>query len=114
MELYADYAGEAVARHLSAPARGDLGDPVGRAMLSALLGPGTGHAPDAAVLQGPGDGSRARERRPANQPASLDPTMSRFAGDIVNRLLSICSSLDSARGHRRRQARRRLGSGGDR
>jgi hypothetical protein len=98
MELYADYAGEAVAQHLSAPAGGDLGDPVGRAMLSALLGPGTGQGPDAAVLPGPGDGHGARERRPAHQPAALDDTMSRFAGDIVNRLFSIGLSLDSARG----------------
>jgi hypothetical protein len=97
MELYADYAGQAVARHLSAPAGGDLGDPVGRAMLSALLGPGTGQAPGAAVLSGPG-ANGDRERRPAHQPASLDDTMSRFAGDIVNRLFSIGLSLDCARG----------------
>jgi GAF domain-containing protein len=113
MELYADYAGEASAGHLSAPAGGDLGDPVGRAVLSALLGPGTGQAPDAAARPGPGDGHGARQRRPAHQPASLDETMSRFAGDIVHRLFSIGLSLDSAR-HRRRRARRRPGSGGDR
>jgi GAF domain len=98
MELYADYAGEALARHLSAPAGGDLGDPVGRAMLSALLGPGTGQAPDAAVRPGPGDGHGEPERRPAHQPASRDETMSQFAGDIVHRLFSIGLSLDSARG----------------
>jgi hypothetical protein len=98
MELYADYAGEALAGHLSAPAGGDLGDPVGRAMLSALLGPGTGHVPDAAALPAAGDGHSARERRPAHQPASLDQTMSQFAEDIVNRLFSIGLSLDRAQG----------------
>lgn len=98
MELYADYAGEALARHLSAPAGGDLGNPIGQAMISALLGPAKGHAPDAAVLSGPGDGHGDRERRPAHQPASLDETTSQFAGDIVNRLFSIGLSLDSARG----------------
>jgi GAF domain-containing protein len=98
MELYADYAGEALARHLSAPAGRDPGDPVGRAMLWALLGPGTGQAPAAAARTGPGDGTGASQRRPADQPASPDETMSRFAGDIVHRLFSIGLSLDGARG----------------
>jgi GAF domain-containing protein len=37
IELYADFAGEAVSRHLSASR--DPGDPVGRAVVSALLDP---------------------------------------------------------------------------
>ena len=39
MELYAGFAGEAVTRHLGRPSGEDPGDPVGRAMVSALLDP---------------------------------------------------------------------------
>ncbi len=39
MELYADFAGEAVTRHLGRPSGEDPADPVGRAMVSALLDP---------------------------------------------------------------------------
>jgi hypothetical protein len=37
MELYADFAGDAVARHLGMPSEHDPGDPVGRAVISARL-----------------------------------------------------------------------------
>ena len=39
MELYADFAGEAVTRHLGRPSGEDPADPVGGAMVSALLDP---------------------------------------------------------------------------
>lgn len=97
MELYADYAGEALARHLSAPAGEDLGNPIGRAMISALLDPGIGHPPDAAARSGPGGRPGGREHRPARQPASLDQAMTQFADGIVHRLLSAGLSLDSTR-----------------
>jgi len=43
IELYADFAGEAVSRHLGAARDpGDAGDPVGRAVVSALLDPSRG------------------------------------------------------------------------
>jgi hypothetical protein len=70
MELYADFAGQAIAGQLSLPG-GDLVDPVGRAMISALLGPG-----DVQV--------------------SREDKLSEFAGYVVNRLFSVGLSLDSA------------------
>jgi hypothetical protein len=39
MELYADFAGDAVTRHLGLPSGHDPGDPVGRAVISARLDP---------------------------------------------------------------------------
>jgi len=39
MELYADFAGEALTRHLGQVSDGDPPDPVGWAMVSALLDP---------------------------------------------------------------------------
>ena len=39
MELYADFAGDAVTRHLGLPSEHDPGDPVGRAVSSARLDP---------------------------------------------------------------------------
>ena len=99
MELYGDFAGEAVARHLGVPAGDGLGDPVGQAVISALLDPGDGHALHAAVRPGPADGRGAREGLPGHghQPESLEEVMSRFAGDVVNRLYSAGLSLESAR-----------------
>ena len=93
MDLYGDFAGEAVARHLGVPAGDGTGDPIGRAVISALLDPGDGHEPDVTVRPGHGDARGA----PAGQSASLEDTMSRFAGDIVNRLFSAGMSLESAR-----------------
>ena len=49
MELYADFAGEAVTRHLGPPARQDPLDPVGRAMISALLDPARGREENVSV-----------------------------------------------------------------
>ncbi len=97
MELYADFAGEAVARHLGAPAGDGPGDPIGRAVISALLDPGNGQAPDLTVRSGPADGPGGRGRLPVHRPASAEETMSWFAADIVNRLFSIGLSLESAR-----------------
>ncbi|HXZ75725.1 MAG TPA: GAF domain-containing protein [Streptosporangiaceae bacterium] len=99
MELYGDFAGEAVARHLSVPAGDGLGDPAGRAVISALPGPGDGHALDAAVRLGLADARGAREGLPGrgHQPESLEEAMSRFAGHVVNRLFSAGLSLESAR-----------------
>jgi len=71
MELYADFAGQAIASQLGLPG-GDLVDPVGRAMISALLDPGD--------VQVSGEDERTE-----------------FAGYVVNRLLSVGLSLDSAR-----------------
>ena len=98
MELYGDVAGDAVAGHLGVSPAGDgLDDPVGRAVIAALLDPGDGQGPGAAALSGledrPGDG----EGRPARQSSSLEDVMSRFAGDVVNRLFSAGLSLESAR-----------------
>ena len=99
MELYGDFAGEAVARRLGVPAGDGLGDPVGRAVISALLDPGDGHALDAAVRPGLADGQGTRKGLPrrGHQPDSLEEVMSRFAGDVVNRLYSAGLSLESAR-----------------
>jgi GAF domain len=96
MELYGDFAGEAVARHLGVPDGDGTGDPVAPAVITALLDPGNGQAADVTGLPGPGDAQDGREAQPAGRPASLEETMSRFAGDIVNRLFSAGMSLESA------------------
>jgi len=97
MQLYGDFAGEVLARQLGTPAGEDLEDPIGRAVLSALLAPGDGQASGLTVPPGPADRAGGRERPPAHRSASADDTMSRFAADIVHRLFSIGLSLDSAR-----------------
>jgi GAF domain len=97
IQLYGDFAGEVVARQLGTPAADDLDDPVGWAVLSALLSPGNGQAAGLTVPPGPADGPRGREQPPAHRSASADGTMSRFTADIVNRLFSIGLSLESAR-----------------
>ena len=97
MELYGDIAGEAVARHLGVPAGDHLGDQVGRAVISALLDPGNGRESNVTFLSRHADARGDREGRTAGQSASLEETMSRFAGDIVNRLFSAGLSLQSAR-----------------
>lgn len=71
MELYADFAGQAIAGRLGLPG-GDLVDPVGRAMISTLLDPG-----DAQV--------------------SAEDKLPEFVGYVVNRLFSVGLSLESAR-----------------
>jgi hypothetical protein len=96
MELYGDYAGEVLAGQLGPPAGNGLGDPVGRAVISALLDPCDGPPPDVTAPYGPGDG-RGGEHRPVHQSASVEDILSQFAGDIANRLLSVGLSLDSAR-----------------
>jgi GAF domain len=72
MELYADFAGEALTRHLGLVSGGDPPDPLGRAMVSALLDPArvpgsrrvgpvrvVGHGPDDRELRPPGRPTRA-------------------------------------------------------
>ena len=49
MELYADFAGEAVTRHLGPSARQDPVDPACRAMISALLDPARGREENVSV-----------------------------------------------------------------
>jgi len=93
MELYGDAAGEAIARCLGVPAGDGLGDPVGRAVIAALLDPGDGQPPDPVALAGPAD----REARLARQSASLEEVLSEFTAEVVNRLFSVGLSLESAR-----------------
>jgi hypothetical protein len=72
MRLYADFAGEALTRHLGQVSAGDPPDLVGRAMVSALLDPArvpgsrrvgpvrvVGHGPDDRELRPPGRPTRA-------------------------------------------------------
>jgi hypothetical protein len=92
MELYGDFAGEAVARRLGVPAD-DGGDPIGRAVISALLEPGDGQEPNVTALSVPGGGGGCS----VHQSASLEEKMPGLAGDIVARLFSVGLSLDSAR-----------------
>ena len=96
MELYGGFAGEALAWYLGAPAGDGPGAPISQAVISALLDPGITRPPDVTGLSRPGSGRGGRERRPADPPAPSDETLSRFAGDVVNRLFSIGLSLDSA------------------
>jgi GAF domain len=49
MELFADFAGEALTRHLGLVSGGDPPDPVGRAMVSALLDPARAGEADVSV-----------------------------------------------------------------
>jgi hypothetical protein len=93
MELYGDFAGEAVARHLGVPASDGPADAMGRAVISSLLEPGDSRGSSATGPPGPGgrDGGQAHLR------ASDDEVMSGFARDVVNRLFSAGLSLESAR-----------------
>ena len=63
MQLYGDFAGEVLARQLGTPAGEDLEDPIGRAVLSALLAPGDGQASGLTVPPGPA--------RPGRRPRTL-------------------------------------------
>ena len=49
MELYADFAGEALTRHLGRPSGDGPADPVGRAMVTALLDPARAWEADVSV-----------------------------------------------------------------
>jgi GAF domain-containing protein len=49
MELYADFAGEALTAHLGRPSGGGPADPVGRALVTALLDPAHVGEPDVSV-----------------------------------------------------------------
>lgn len=96
MELYGDVAGDAIARRLGIPAGDGLGDPVGPAVLAALLGPADGQAPDPAMLAG-GYAQGGDQGRPGHRRASLEDMMFQFAGEVVNRLFSVGLTLDGAR-----------------
>jgi hypothetical protein len=94
MVLLADVAGDAIAGRLDALSEG-LADPVGRAGIPALLGPRGGPGLGVTALPGPG-GWDSSELGLVPEAASLEDTMSHFAGYIVNRLFSVGLSLDSA------------------
>jgi hypothetical protein len=97
MELYADAAGEAIAAHLGGLDGEGAEDPVGRAVISALLDPEEGQALTVTGLSGPEDSGSGRGRPAAREAAPLEDTMSQFAEEIVNRLFSVGLSLESAR-----------------
>jgi hypothetical protein len=72
MELYGDFAGEAVRQRLGTSARPDAGAPVGQAVFSALLdhddGPnGNASVPFELWLMGRMTASLARRTRPASR-----------------------------------------------
>ena len=95
MELYADFAGQVIAGYLGAS--GDaVGDPIGRAMISALLDPGHRRVADVIALPGAGVGLGRRGHGPLRE-ASLEDMMPEFVGYVVNRLFSVGLSLESAR-----------------
>jgi hypothetical protein len=94
--LFADFVGQAIAWHLGTPGTDGLVDPVGRAMISALLGPGDGHLADEVALPGPDAGGGSRERGPIHVAPFAADTMAEFAAYIVNRLFSVGLSLESA------------------
>jgi hypothetical protein len=93
MELYGDFAGEAVARHLGLPASDVPADAIGRAVISSLLDPGD-HQETSMTAVSRLDG---HDNRHVLLPTSLDEVAFRFAGDVVNRLFSAGLSLESAR-----------------
>lgn len=97
MELFGDVAGEAIAQRLGVPAGDGLGNPVGRAVLAALLGPGEARAPDLAIVSGPADAPGARLGHPPLPTGSLEDVTSQLLGEVVHRLFSVGLSLDSAR-----------------
>lgn len=97
MELYADVAGEAVAAHLGVPGDDGLDDPIGRAVISALLDPGDGQVASVTALPGPGAGRGRRGRGPVREAAYPEDAALEFAGYTVNRLFSVGLSLESAR-----------------
>lgn len=94
MELYADFAGQEIAGHLGAPVDDGPGDPVGRAVISALLGAADGPVADVIAL--PQVGARPRTK-PGVGGGIAGDTMPELAGYVVNRLFSVGLSLDSAR-----------------
>ena len=97
IELYSDFAGEAVARHLGMPPGDGVGDPVGRAMISALLGSGDDEEPIASAPPGLLGAPDSRGSESAGRPAWLQDAMPEFARRIVCRLFSVGLSLESAR-----------------
>jgi hypothetical protein len=98
MELYGDAAGEAIGWHLGVPSAGEgAGDPAGRAVLSALLGPADDRTADVTAVSGLGNGQGSRERRLMGLPASRDNAMSQVTDDFVRRLFFVGLSLERAR-----------------
>ena len=94
MGLYGDAAGEAIAGCLGLPPGDSLADPVGPAVLTALLSRAPAQAPEAAPLPRQEYGGAGRA---AGQPDQFEDLMSRFAADVVHRLFSVGLNLDSAR-----------------
>jgi hypothetical protein len=78
MQLYADYAGEAVAAHLGLPGDDGLDDPIGRAVISALLDPGDGQVASVTALPGPDARKGSRGRGPVRE-AAREPAVLRRA-----------------------------------
>jgi len=96
MELFADFAGQVIAGLLDVAGEAGRGDPVGRAMISALLEPGDARVEQAITRPGPGAGRGSRWRGPLREVPAED-TVPEFAGYVVNRLFSVGLSLESAR-----------------
>jgi hypothetical protein len=94
MELYADFAGVAIAAYLAAPGGDRRGGPSGQAIISALLDPGDDQGSAEAA---PGAGLDSREHGPARDAAAREDALSQFAEHVVNRLSAVALSLDSAR-----------------
>jgi GAF domain-containing protein len=97
MELYADVAGEAVAGHLGVPGDDRRGDPIGRAVISALLDPGDGQLTTVIAFPGPRPSRDSRQRGPVQEAADPEETVLQFTGHVVNQLFSVGLSLESAR-----------------
>lgn len=97
MELYADFAGEAVARCLAVPGDDSRADPISQAVIAALLDPGDGQVVSAIVVPGPQSGQGDRGPGPVQETDVPEGTLSQFTGDIVNKLFSVGLKLESAR-----------------
>ncbi len=95
MELYGDFAGQAIATHLGAAHDGGPGGPVSQAVISALLGPGDGQRE--AVLAAAPASPDGQEYHPAWRAAFREDAMTQFANEVVYRLFSVGLSLESAR-----------------
>jgi hypothetical protein len=96
VELYADFVGKMIAAGLGTPDGDRLDDPIGRAVVAALLGPGDDGEPSVTAPSGPADGQDDGEPGPVREEAILARTIDQFAGQVVNRLFSVGLRLESA------------------
>lgn len=96
LEYYGDFAGEALAAHLGT-ATADDHDPIGRAMITALLDPRQDWPASPSVPYLLGNALTETELRSLQQSPALDLLLAEFARHIVNRLFSAGLSLESAR-----------------